>query len=134
MGSRTTLIGIFVGGALLLASGSVWAHHSLSAHFNLDKPITLRGTVTRLAWLNPHGRIYIDVKGTDGRTESWMVETGSPLRMERRGLKKGDFQIGAEVIVGGYASRDGGRTAAGLVVRFPERETATREAAFSLGR
>jgi hypothetical protein len=133
---RSTLGAAFVGGALLLTGNPVWAHHSLVSQFSLDKPITLRGTVTRLVWLNPHGRIYVAVKGDDGQTENWMVETGATSRMIRRGLKKTDFPFGTEVIVSGYAARDGQRKVAGMIVTFPAREAASppQEASFSLGR
>ena len=125
-----------VGATLLFASGPVSAHHSMVAEFSLNKPITLRGTLTKMEWVNPHGWIYIDVKGPDGRAENWAIESGSPLRMEKRGLKKSDFRLGIELIVSGYAARDGSRTAAGMTVTFPYREASfpAREASFVLGR
>ena len=104
--------------------------------FNLAKPITLKGTLTKMEWVNPHGWIYVDSKGPGGRVESWKIETGSPFRMEKRGLKKTDFTIGDEVIVSGFASKDGTPTAAGMAVTFPNREQSFpgREATFVLGR
>ena len=76
MRTRHIALGIVSGAALLLASGSASAHHSMIAQFSLNKPITLRGTVTKLEWLNPHGHIYMDVKGAGGQVENWMIETG----------------------------------------------------------
>lgn len=133
---KTTLPIALVGVALFLATAPVWAHHALVAQFALNKPITLSGTVTKMEWKNPHGWIYLDVKGADGQVENWAIEIGSPLRMTKRGLKKTDFRSGIEIIVGGYAARDGTRTAAGMVVTFPDREAAVppREATFALGR
>ena len=90
------------------------AHHAMVVEFNLAKPITLKGTLTKMEWVNPHGWIYVDSKGPGGRVESWKIETGSPFRMEKRGLKKTDFTIGDEVIVSGFASKDGTPTAAGM--------------------
>ncbi len=136
MKMRTTLHIVLVGAALLLADGSASAHHAMIAQFSLNKPITLRGTVTKLEWLNPHGHIYMDVKGAGGQVENWMIETGPPLRMIKRGLKRSDFRPGVEVIVGGYAAKDGARTVAGMIVTFPDRETtsADPETSFGLGR
>ena len=134
---RRTILGfVFVGVALLFASGPVSAHHSMVAEFSLNKPITLRGTLTKMEWVNPHGWIYIDVKKPDGQVENWAIEAGSPLRMEKRGLKRGDFRLGIDLIVSGYAARDGSRTAAGMTVTFPDREASfpAREASFVLGR
>ena len=125
-----------VGAALLFATGPISAHHSFVAEFNLAKPITVRGTLTKLEWVNPHGWIYVDAKGPGGRTENWKFETGSILRMEKQGLKRSDFQVGSEVIITGFAARDGSQTAAGLTITFPDREASypAREASFVLGR
>ena len=132
---HTTLLIAFVGFALAGTNETAWAHHALVSQFSLDKPITLRGTVTKLAWLNPHGRISVDVKNAEGAVENWTVETGATGRMIRRGLKKSDFAVGVEVIIAGYAARDGKLSVAGMSVTFPDRETAPdREASFSLGR
>ena len=133
---RTTLVIVLAALALVKTSEPVWAHHSLVSQFSLEKPITLRGTVTKLVWHNPHGRIYVDVKNTEGLVENWMIETGATGRMIRRGLTKADFAFGVEVIVAGYAARDGKRSVAGVSVTFPDREGSSppREASFSLGR
>jgi hypothetical protein len=134
MKTRTTPSIALAGFLLVLASGPAMAHHAMVAQFSTNKPITLRGTVTRLEWLNPHGLIYLDVKNSEGAVEDWIVETGPPLRMTKRGLKPSDFQSGVEVIIGGYAAKDGSRKAAGMVVTFPAREASSGEASFSLGR
>jgi hypothetical protein len=124
----------FVAIAVFLTTGPVWAHHSMVVQFSVEKPITLRGTVTKLMWTNPHSWIYLDVAGSEGHVESWRIETGSLPRMIKRGLTKTDFKPGTEIIVGGYAARDGQLKAAGMVVTFPDREAAGREASFGLGR
>jgi len=131
---RAPLAIVVIGVALLLASEPGWAHHNLIVQFALNKPITLRGTLTKMEWVNPHGWIYLDVKGADGQVENWAIETGSPLQMTKRGLTRTDFRFGIELIVGGWAARDGTRTAAGWIVSFPDREASGREASFALGR
>lgn len=125
-----------VGAVLLFAPGPISAHHSFVAEFNITKPITVRGTLTRMEWVNPHGWIYIDVKGPDGKLASWKMETGSPLRMEKRGLKKDDFKVGSEVIIAGYGSRDGSLSGAGMTITFVSREASfpVAESTFILGR
>ena len=72
----------------------------------------------------------------EGLVETWKIETGSPFRMEKRGLKKTDFRIGGEVIVNGFAAKDSSLTAAGFSITFPDREASfpAREASFVLGR
>ena len=133
---NATIFALACAATLFVTTGRVSAHHSMVAEFNLTKPITLHGTLTKLEWVNPHGWIYVDVKNAEGVAENWKIETGSPFRMEKRGLKKTDFKVGGEVIVSGFAARDGSLTAAGLTITFPDREKSfpTREATFVLGR
>ena len=121
---------------LLLGAGTASAHHNMVAQYALDKPVTIRGTVSKVEWKNPHGAIYLDVKGADGRIESWLVETGSVGNMRKRGLKPEDFHPGTELVVGGWPAKDGERSVAGWIVTFPDRETARAgaETSFSLGR
>ena len=136
MRTRTALPIVALGVALLLGAEPAWAHHAVVAEFNLSKPISMRGTLTKLEWVNPHGWIHLDVKGPDGKIENWAFETGSPGRMQKRGLKKSDFRPGMELIIGGFIAKDGTRTAAGWIVTFPDREASypAREASFPLGR
>lgn len=134
MKPRSTLLAVVVGVTLLLATGPAWAHHSMIAQFSLNKPVTIRGTLAKMQWVNPHGWIYVDVKGADGAVEQWAVETGSPHNMTKRGLTKSDFQAGVDIIVGGFAAKDGTRQLAGMIVTFPDREAQALESSFSLGR
>jgi hypothetical protein len=120
--------------ALSMISVPVGAHHSMVAQFATDKPVTLKGTVTGMLWRNPHGAIFLDVVGAEGQIERWRVETGSTPRMMRRGLNKSDIRPGREVIIGGYAARDGQSKLAGLVITFLDREAAGEESSFALGR
>jgi len=94
-------------GVLLAATASVQAHHSFSATYDGNKPVTLRGTVSKLGWSNPHAHIYIDVKNQQtGQMVTWEVESAGASNLLRQGLRKEDF-IGAEVIVKGFLAKDG---------------------------
>ena len=93
-------------GILLAATASVQAHHSFSATYDGNKPITLRGTVTKIGWQNPHAHIYVDVKNADGKAVNWEVESAGPTALLRQGLRKEDF-IGAEIIIKGFLAKDG---------------------------
>ena len=93
-------------GLLLAASVPVLAHHSFSATYDGNKPITLRGTVSKLGWSNPHAHIYVDVKNQKGEVVTWEVESAGASNLLKQGLRKEDF-IGAEVIIKGFLAKDG---------------------------
>ena len=93
--------------ALLVTASSAWAHHAFAAEFDINKPLTLQGVVTEMEWINPHAWIHLDVKGPDGKITSWMVEGGSPNILLRRGFTKKSLEKGTEVIVEGYAAKNG---------------------------
>ena len=96
------------------------AHHSFAAEFDINKPVTLKGTLTKMAWVNPHGWIYMDVKTPDGKIENWAIEAGGPTALLRRGLRATDFPVGLEVVVEGYRSKDGNTNANGQKVTFAD--------------
>ena len=94
-------------GTLLAATASVQAHHSFSATYDGNKPVTLRGKVTKLGWSNPHAHIYVDVmNATTGQMVNWEVESAGASNLLRAGLRKEDF-VGAEVIIKGFLAKDG---------------------------
>ena len=119
MPMRSKLSVMVLGAGLLLAAvPAVWAHHSFAAEFDEKQPITLRGTLTKMEWVNPHGWLHIDVKGQDGKVVSWAIEAGGPNALLRRGLRKTDFPAGVEVIVEGYRAKNGTPTANGRTVKM----------------
>ena len=122
---RTHLCAVVAGLGLLaaLAAKPVVAHHAFGAEFDAKRPVKFKGTVTKMAWVNPHAWIYLDVKKADGSVEEWMVEAGTPNTLFRRGFTKESLQIGAEITVDGYQSKDGSLRANGRDVTLPNGQT-----------
>jgi hypothetical protein len=112
------MAGVVVG--LVLAAAPSWAHHSFSAEFAADKPVTLRGALARMEWSNPHGWIYLDVKDADGSTNTWAIEFGTPNALVRRGIRKADFIVGSEIVIEGFRAKDGTHTANGRTIKFED--------------
>ena len=73
---------------VLVTSLPVIAHHAFSAEFDSTKPVQLRGTITKMEWINPHAWMHIDVTNDDGAVDSWMIEAGPPGALVRRGWRK----------------------------------------------
>jgi len=83
------------------------AHHSFAAEYDNNKPLTLSGTVTKVEWMNPHARFYVDVRDESGKVTDWEFELGSPNGLMRRGWTRSSLKTGDKVIVNGYSAKDG---------------------------
>ena len=116
---KAKLLLILVGG-FLLATVPASAHHSFAAEFDVEKPVTLQGVLTKMEWVNPHGWLYIDVTQDDGTVVNWAIEAGGPNALLRRGLRKTDFPIGLEILVEGYAAKSGAPKANGQTVTLTD--------------
>jgi hypothetical protein len=117
---RTSLVAVLLSGCLLLAGRPARAHHSFAAEFDIDKPLTLTGVLTRMDWVNPHGRMYVDVRGADGIIAHWSVQTGGPTQLLRRGIEKDTFTAGIQVTIKGFRARDDGMTLHGETVTLKD--------------
>jgi hypothetical protein len=119
---RSRLFGVVAGAAFAVAAAAVpvIAHHSFAAEFDAKKPVKLRGTVTKMEWINPHSWIHIDVKTPDGKVEQWMVEGGAPNALLRRGWNKNSLLPGTEILVEGFQAKDGAMRANGRDITFPD--------------
>jgi hypothetical protein len=106
-----------------LAATPVVAHHAFNAEFDPKRPVMLKGTVSKMVWVNPHAWIYVEVKKADGSVEEWMVEAGTPNTLLRRGFTKQSLQPGTQIIVDGYQSKDGSLRANGRDVTLPNGQT-----------
>ena len=104
----------------LLAALPALAHHAFSAEFDANAPVQLRGTVTKVEWINPHSWIHIDVVNAAGETEAWMVEGGAPNAILRRGFDANSLKPGTVILVEGYRARDGANRANGRDITFED--------------
>ena len=118
MTRRLSLFGAAVG--LVWAAASVSAHHSFTAEYDQSKPVTLRGTLTRVELTNPHGWIHIDVKDKSAKVVAWAIETGPTNAMIRAGIRRTDFVVGSEIVVEGFLAKNGTPTVNGRDIKFAD--------------
>jgi hypothetical protein len=96
-----------------LGAAPLWAHHAFSSEFDVAKPITLKGTLTKWEMINPHSWFHIDVKNPDGTVTQWMIEGGSPNTLIRLGVTKYTVKIGTELTIEGYQAKEASNKAVG---------------------
>ena len=111
-------------GALALAAAApLLAHHAFSAEFDANAPVTLRGPVTKVEWINPHAWIHMENQAKDGKKEAWMVEGGTPNTLQRNGVSRDSLKVGTIIVVSGYQAKDGRKRANGRDITLPDGRT-----------
>jgi len=118
---KAKLLAVIVAGlGLLLCTVPMLAHHSFAAEYDSAKPITLTGTVTKVEWMNPHARFYIDVKDEKGEMNNWELELGSPNGLMRQGWTRNSLKKGDQVTISGSLAKDGSKLANARTVKLAD--------------
>ena len=117
---RTLTLAAVVVGVGLLAVRPLVAHHSFTSEFDNSKPVTVKGRVTKMEWVNPHSWVHFDVTGADGKVVNWGAETPPTNVLFRNGWKKDSLKIGDEIQVQGFAAKDGTPTGFLNKLYFPD--------------
>ena len=117
---RTKLWVISATAVLLAMAIPAAAHHSFAAEFDGDRPVTLKGTVTKMDWVNPHSWIYVDVKDQSGKVVNWRFEMGPVNALLRMGWRKDSIPAGTAVEIQGYRAKSGQPVANAKQVKLPD--------------
>jgi hypothetical protein len=105
--------------ACLFLTTGAQAHHAFATEFDVNRPVTLEGKVTKVELINPHSWIHIEVMD-NGKPVTWMIEGGSPNALVRRGITKQSIPIGSQLVIRGYGTRDGSNKAVGRDMTFAD--------------
>ena len=118
--SRPLVFVPLIAAIALACAASAAAHHAFAAEFDASKPFKIRGTVTKMEWINPHTWLHLDVKRPDGKVERWMIEGGPPNALYRRGFTKNSLPLGSEILVEGFRAKDGSLKGNGRELTFAD--------------
>jgi hypothetical protein len=105
---------------LVLAALPVAAHHAFAAEFDVNQPFKVRGTVTKVEWVNPHAWLYVDVKDSEGKVVNWHFELGAPNALFRLGWKKDSIATGTEVEITGFRAKSVENVGNGRSIILPD--------------
>ena len=112
---------LFAGALVVLAAAvAASAHHSFAAEFDLNKPVNLRGAVTKLEWQNPHIWVYFDATDAQGTLQHWQCEGGAPNTLTRNGWSKDTLKANDQITVDGWLAKDGSKTCNLKSLKLPD--------------
>ena len=111
---------LIAGFGLIVSVAPLAAHHSFEAEYDFNKTVKLTGTVTKVEWLNPHARFYIDVMDDNGKVTNWNLELGPIVILVRQGWRKDSLKPGDQVTVEGFLAKDGNALANARRVTLPD--------------
>jgi Family of unknown function (DUF6152) len=117
---RVNSLAVAAAFGLLVSVAPALAHHSFAAEYDSTKPVKVTGVVTKMEWMNPHARFYVDVKDADGTVSNWNFELGAIPVLLRQGWRKDALKAGDQVTVEGSRAKDESHTAAARVVMLPD--------------
>jgi hypothetical protein len=105
---RSSLVAAAIG---VVSAAVLLAHHSVPGQFDVSKPMTLKGVITKVDWINPHIYVHLDVKESDGTTNTWALATLPTAMMRRAGITRESLQgkAGEEVTINAVPARDGSK-------------------------
>ncbi|HET9215716.1 MAG TPA: DUF6152 family protein [Terriglobia bacterium] len=109
--TKKSLLCVIAGLGILVAALPTLGHHSFAAQYDRSKPITLKGTVSKVEWMNPHIYFYVDVKDDAERVTNWAIEGGAPSMLYRNGWRIDSLKVGDAVTVEGWLAKDGSNLA-----------------------
>ena len=108
---KKSILGGIVSIGLIAAAVPVFGHHSFAAQYDRTKAIALKGTVTKVEWMNPHIYFYVDVKDDSNRVTNWAIEGGAPSMLYRNGWRIDSLKVGDKVTIDGWLAKDGSNLA-----------------------
>jgi hypothetical protein len=101
-------------------SSAAQAHHAFSAEFDAEKPVEVKGVVTKFELVNPHSWLYVDVKKPDGSVENWGFEFGAPFSLKEKGISKKTLTANTEVSIQGFRAKNGKNFGYAVTTTLPD--------------
>jgi uncharacterized protein DUF6152 len=120
MKANALVIGLISVTVILVTGSSLLAHHSFAAAYDLTKPITVQGTITRVDWGNPHISLFLNVRDKNGTVKEWGLDAASPAALAGRGLNKTSLKVGDTISVEAFPARNGKPFAAASALTLPD--------------